>query len=224
MKKNEVNKLLIAIVAVVLIIIIVGGTTFAYWSWTTNTAQQTNISVTVEGATLTITDGSVTKSGMYPTKYCNGSAAAIGGIATVTAINATDSDMEVILNIKASFKSIATSTAKTLTQTERGKINWAIVEVVDGTESATCETTTYKGTLAGSSTASASSVDGIDTGISFISTKATSTVKTYRIYFWLDSTYEYTNQGSTISDPMQDLSIDVNWSETSKLNQNITTE
>ena len=46
------KKLIIAIVAVLIIIVLVGGATFAYWTWVTNTAQQTNVSFVVNQSNL----------------------------------------------------------------------------------------------------------------------------------------------------------------------------
>ena len=49
-------------------------------------------------------------------------------------------------------------------------------------------------------------------------TPATTTRK-YKVYVWLDNTYEHTNTGNAVSDPMQDLSLTVKWSTGSTLIQ-----
>lgn len=51
-------------------------------------------------------------------------------------------------------------------------------------------------------------------------TTETVVTKTYRVYVWLDDTYTHTNVGSSVTDPMQDLSVVVQWSDKSTLEQN----
>lgn len=212
-KNNDNQKLLVTIIAVALIIAIIGGATFAYWSWQSNNAQKTNVTVEVEGATFTIVGNNITNTGMYPTADCDGAGALVGDVATVTIVNETESPMTASLKLRASL----TKKQGTLDATNKGKLNWAVVDTTAGT---TCETTTYKGTLANVTTNT-----DIDTGISFVAAGTTrgaepvTTTKTYRVYVWLDSSYTYTNSGSTVSDPMQDLTISVKWSPASTLIQ-----
>jgi len=206
MNTKENKKLIISIVIIVLIISIVGGS-LAYWSWQSSEEEKTLVSVSVQGATLTIEGGNVEKTGMYPTNDCAGAGAMIGEVATATAVNGTATDMEVLLKIRATLSVSQGS----LTKNQKGKINWALVDTSAGT---TCSTTTYKGTLSDVTTNT-----DIDTGTRFIATKNATTTKSYRIYVWLDSTYTYTNSGDTISDPMQNLSISVKFSPASELSQ-----
>ena len=51
-------------------------------------------------------------------------------------------------------------------------------------------------------------------------TTETVVTKKYRVYVWLDDTYTHTNVGNAVSDPMQDLSVVVQWSNKSTLVQN----
>jgi len=205
-KIKENKKLIISIVIIALIISFFGGS-LAYWSWQSSEEEKTLVSVSVQGATLTIEGGNVEKTGMYPTNDCDGVGAMIGEVATATAVNGTNSDMEVILKIRATL----TVKQGSLTVDNKDKIKWALVDTSAGT---TCETTPYKGTLR-----TVSSNTDIDTGIRFIATKNATTTKSYRIYVWLDSTYTHTNVGDVISDPMQDLGISVKFSEASELSQ-----
>lgn len=218
MKKEETNKLIFALIGVALIIVIVGGATFAYWSWTTSTSQQTQINVVVNGASMTIVGNNVTSTGMYPTADCNGSGALKGDTATVTAVNETASPMQASLKIRATLSKTS------LSEANKGKINWAIVEETgvsaaasektDGTES-TCSTSK----IASGTLASVTSNTDIDTGITFIAAANATTVKYYKLYVWLDSSYTFTNTGDNVSDPMQNLTISVKWSPASTLNQ-----
>lgn len=69
----------------------------------------------------------------------------------------------------------------------------------------------------------------VDSTLSFMASAATAdaqgdttpvtTTKKYRVYVWLDSGYEHTNTGNTVSDPMQDLSLTIKWSANSTLIQ-----
>lgn len=217
MKKEETNKLIFALIAVVLIIVIVGGATFAYWSWTTNTSQQTVINATVPANsdfTYTIVGNNVTSTGMYPTSDCDGAGALVGNTATVTVINPTESPMQAALKIRATLSSSQGS----LTSTNKGKLNWAIVQMSSATATAAdnaCSTSK----IASGTLASASSNTDIDTGITFIAAANATTVKYYKLYVWLDSSYTFTNTGSAVTDPMQNLNISVKWSPASTLNQ-----
>lgn len=217
-KNNDTKKILITLAIVILIIVIIGGATFAYWSWETNTAQRTNVTVTVEGATLTIVGNNITNTGMYPTTECDGTAALVGDVATVTADNDTESSMQVALKLRVSLY----APNGTLNSTNKGKLNWAIV---DTSTTATCASPTKSGTFTSVTHATLSSAfpnttyTDIDTGETFIVSALSEISKTYRVYVWLDSTYEYTNTGSTISDPMQELQISVKWSPASTMNQ-----
>ena len=204
---NEGNrKLALTLIALGIIISFFGGS-LAYWNWESSEEQKTLVSVQVQGATLTIQGENIEHTGMYPTNDCDGPGALIGEVATATAVNGTNSDMEVILKIRATLSVKQGS----LTVDNKDKIKWALVDTSDGT---TCETTQYKGTLRTVSTNT-----DIDTGIRFIATKNATTSKSYRLYVWLDSTYTHTNVGDVVSDPMQDLGISVKYSPASELSQ-----
>lgn len=216
-KNKETNKLLISIIAVALIIAIIGGATFAYWSWQSNTDQQTTVNVTVTGGSLTISGGNVTKTGMYPTSDCDGTGALVGGTATVTAVNQTESPMTVKLYIRGTLSAKQGS----LTTTNKGKLNWAVVQVTSSTATPsdnTCKT----GAIASGTLSNVTTNTDINTGITFTAAASTTTTKYYKLYVWLDSTYSFTNSGSTVSDPMQDLTISVKWSPASIMTQETT--
>ena len=206
METKDKKKLVIALVMLGVIITFFGGS-LAFWSWQSNESQKTLVSVEVQGAMLTIEGGNVTHNGMYPTNDCDGPGALIGDVATATAVNGTNSNMEVILKIRASLSVNQGS----MTTDKKEKINWALIDTSDGT---TCETTPYKGTFG-----SVTTNTDIDTGIRFIASAEATTTKTYRIYVWLDSTYVHINEGDVVSDPMQNLGISVKFSPASELSQ-----
>lgn len=214
MKHKEKNKLIITIIAVLVIIIIVAGATFSYFSWRITEENETNITVKVGGATLNISGDNVINDEMYPTT-CNTSAA-LKGTATVTAINSSNMIMETKLKIRASLF----AAQGTLNESKLSKIHWAIV---DTTKS--CLSPNAQGTFANVVPATSRSnfpnqtYTDIDTTISFEVPQSTTIIKTYDLYVWIDSDYEHTNVGETVSDPVQDLLVSVKWSEASTLTQ-----
>ena len=217
-KKQNKGKILFTIAIITLIIALIGGATFAYWAWETNTEQKTNVNVTVRGGSLTIVGENISHTGMYPTNDCDGNGALKGETVTVTATNDTESPMQAALKIRVSLY----AKNGTLNSTNKGKLNWALVDTSTG---ATCESPTKSGTFTTVNHATRqeyfpdTTYTDIDTGETFMAQPLGTTTKNYKLYIWLDSTYEYTNTGSTISDPMQELQISVKWSPESKLNQ-----
>ena len=207
MNSNDKKNLIKSIVAVVAITLIVVGGTYAYWTWNSSDEQKTNVSVTVSGGSLTITGDNVTSAAMRPTNNCSG-AAALVGTATVTAVNETATAMTATLKLRASL----TAKQGTLDNTNKAYLKWAVVDTTSTTDK-TCASPDFSGTLANVST-------DTDIEVTTLSVAASSTVtKTYSVYVWLDHTYEYTNSGTTVSDPMQDLTLSVKWSPASTLVQ-----
>lgn len=218
MRNKEKNKLIIAIIAVLAIITIVGGATFSYFSWRITEENETNITVKVGGGTLNIVGDNVTNDEMYPTT-CNGSAA-LKGSSTVTAVNTSNMTMITTLKLRASLF----ASQGTLNTTNLSKLHWAIVDTTTTTEK-TCLSPDAQGTFTNVTAATSSAnfpnttYTDIDTTLTFDVPKNTRVIKTYDVYVWLDSTYEFINIGEVVSDPMQDLLISVKWSEASTLAQ-----
>ena len=210
MKNNDNKKISLTLIVLGLIISFFGGS-LAYWNWETSEEQRTLVSVNVKGATLTIEGSNIEHTSMYPTNDCDGEAALIGEVATVTADNETASDMEVILRIRVRLS--ATVKPDNLTAEKKSKINWSMVEIGSGMN---CNTTPYRGTFVDAE--NNKDID-IDTGIRFIATKKTTTSRNYQLYVWLDSAYEHTNVGDDVTDPMQNLNISVKYSPASELSQ-----
>lgn len=214
MKKKETGKLIIAIVAVLVIIAVVGGATFAYWSWQTSTEQQTDVSVTVEGGTLDIVGPNLTNVGMYPTNDCDGAAALVGE-ATVTAVNETATDMRVTPKLRGTL----TAKQGTLNTTNKGYLKWALVDTTT-TTTKTCDNPDYSGTLASVTTNTDFNITNTaGNTLTFIATANATTTKKYKVFIWLDETYTFTNTGTAVTDPMQDLTISVRWSQASTMIQ-----
>lgn len=209
MKKDKsINKITIAVVAVAMIIAITGGATFAYWQWTSNNAQQTQVNVTVdEGITMTITPTTASKSNMRPTNDCDGTYA-MAATATVTINNLTG------IKARPTFRLKAKAT-NALTSAIWGKINYAITE--DG---GSCSSPLAQGSFtSGSTGANTWYHTGDISGVTFDAAKQTTTTHTYDLYIWVDSTYTGSNTGGTVSDKLQNNTITVTWSENSTVAQ-----
>ena len=219
MTNKEKNKLIIAIIAVLVIIAIVVGATFSYFSWRITEANETNITVKVGGGILNITGDNVTNNEMYPTS-CDGPAA-LKGSATVTATNTSNMAMITTLKLRASLF----SAQGTLDETNLSKLHWAIVDTTTTTQKS-CLSPDAQGTFTNVTEATSAAdfpnttYTDINTTLTFDVPMNTTVIKTFDVYIWLDSTYESTNVGELINDPMQDLLISVKWSEASTLAQN----
>ena len=258
-KNKKKNKLLISIIAVVAIILIIAGSTYAYWTWQTATNQQTNVSVTVQGATMTITGNNMTSATLRPTNDCDGAAALIGE-ATVTVVNPTATEMRATPRLDVTLTPQSGRTFDdTASNPDLGHLHWALVDTTSSTTK-TCDNPDYQGTffkIAKVTVTGGGSTDVSITGptvstvgenslatfditnmnesyaisntLTFVAPGATTnqqgvttnstTTKKYKVYIWLDSTYEHTNTGNSVTDPMQDLGITVKWSNKSTLVQ-----
>lgn len=205
--KTEKNKLIISILIVVAIIATVIGSTYAYWKWTTSEEQRTSITISVGGGKLNINGTNVSNTSMYPTNSCR-SSAVLKGSSTVTAQNETETTMTVTLKLTAT---LATKQGE-FKEGDKAKLKWAIVDTSD--TNASCSKPTASGTFADVT------IDtDIETGITYPVTAKTTSTKNYDLYVWLDSSYESENIGTTVSDPMQNLTLVVKWSENSTLVQ-----
>lgn len=240
-KNKEKNKLPITIIAVALIIVLIGGGTYAYWTWQSNDAQKTNINVTVAGANMTISGTNVTQTAanyLYPVADCRDRN--LVGTTTVTVNNQTESTMTVSLKLKGTLG----ATHGTLDDDDKSHLHWAVVETSNGTlTSGTCSAATTATALTntcynvtdGQSNMDTGTFEGvtsgtdIDTTLTFVANgvevnASTSdscvTTRTYQVYVWLDSGYEFTISGSNLNDPMQDLAIELTWSQNSSMTQN----
>lgn len=209
--KNNV-KVILSIVAVLAIIVIVGGGTYAYWSWSTSEEQRTLVTISVKGATMLIDGGGNILSSdktLIPAT-CTDTTNAIQRKIMVSTDNQTNTAMTETLQLDIVNMTVAQGS---LTDTQKAKLKWTLVELADESEyNATtwkgCATSTYSGTFEGYSQG-----DTLDLKTTSVAA-ATSVTKYYELYLWLDSTYEHTNVGSTQSDPMQNLTLNLSWNGT----------
>ena len=262
-KNNNIQQFVIAIVTVVAIIAIVGGSTFAYFQWTTNDAQKTNVNVTIAagGIKMTITqaNGQLETAGLRPVVDCNNSNSYMD--ATVVIENTTGTLAVPSFKLKGKVVSSGTLTSDILSHihytvvpiasigaaaTSTTKCNTPATVTDKGVLSASNYSNTATGTFANVSTTGAwtdipptANADylaryysaGTSNGITFIGKKAgegkTSagaaggnlTTAYFRVYVWIDETYTYTNVGNAVTDPLQNATIWLQWSENSIVEQ-----
>lgn len=240
MKKN--NKLIVSIIAVALIIILVGGGTYAYWMWVS--AEDTSISFTVAGGTMTIDGGGdITTTALLAPAACTNEKYAIQRKIVVNAENVTNDSMVEVIQLQV--KSLSTTTG-TLNETNKASIEWALVRS-DTTQhtantwleatnncslsatSATDETSlNITGTmLAKGNFSNISEGDTITLYDKEIVPSATDNVAGtatdyYELYIWINPNYiGDATVGTTVKDALQDLKITLEWSGTMTNNPNL---
>lgn len=259
-KKKEKNNLPIVIIGVIAVVAIIAGSTFAYWSWSTdNSTQQTNVSVTVGGATLVFSGTNITSTTLRPTNDCTGAKALIGDV-TATVVNQTATNLRVTPRLDVTLTPVNGRTFDdTASNADLSHLHWALVDTTS-TTTKTCTNPDYQGTFfkvgsvtvsgggatdvtvtgptvttMGEGTLSTINITNMNTSnqitdtLTFVANKATTnavgattaatTTRQYKLYIWLDDTYQHVNIGSSVTDPMQDLKISVKWSQKSSMIQ-----
>lgn len=215
---KERNKLIIAIIAVVLIIIVVIGATYAYWQWSTNTAQRTNIKFNVVGSVSNLMGanlnggGSATVSNLAPAA-CTNATYAFKKQVTLTYYNQTSQNADIK----------ATLTLSNVNQPHSGtlRLNNLHYSLTTGSNAGNGCTS---GTVVAGGTSSAfpaftnntKIIDNvtIKTATAGQGTSASPLSETYYLWVWIDSADNGSNTGGTVTDPMQDLSFTLTWTGT----------
>ena len=210
-KNNDNNKTIIAIVAVALLIALVGGGTYAYWSWRSN--NNTAVSFTVSGGTMTIDGGgNITAKNLAPAA-CTNTNYAIQRKVKVTMSNETTTPM--VGTIKLNVVGL-TASHGTLSSTHTQSLNYALVSVTSSEYSAStwkgCATNVATGTFSSYSTGSAITLLNNLSVPALSGTTAGTATYYYELYIWISPSYTgATSSGTTITDPMQDLTLNLAW-------------
>lgn len=233
---KDKNKLILSIVAVLAIIIIVAGATFAYWSWVSNSAQQTSVSFTIEdtgggfeGPDLDGPDGepdgipdtyarlegngTTTAQDLVPTT-CTDTARAIKKTVTITYINQTENAVTINATLSVTDFEIRSLSYKPSAD-NLGYLKYALTEG----NTANCTTSVAKqgsfNGVSGFTTVNASTLPTLFTQqITVPANTFTEQTKTYTLWIWLDSGYNHENEGNVNNDPMQGLTFTTQWSGT----------
>ena len=218
MKENK--KLIIAIIAVLMIIIAVFGATYAYWTWVSNSAQNTTVNFTTTApetdmyANLT-GNGSGTTA-LKPSTCANG----LKKTVTIKYKNNTVQAATITATLKVTSFTFKSTSYRPTGGTD-GDLKY--IKYVLNTNSSNCTTGVQKeGNFSGltiptsGSSLSASNLPLtlFSQTISVNANVATEQTQTYYLWIWLDSSYSHENQGSVNSDPLQELSFETAWSGT----------
>ena len=227
--KNR-DKLIISVVAVLAIVVLVGGSTFAYWTWISNTDQQTAVNFSTpedaSGAGLSATiagNGSATANNLKPTP-CTNTSYAIVKTFTITYKNETEHAATITAKLSATSFTIRSS-SYVPNSTKLQSLKWAVRSsaATDATTSSpnTCDASGTALKASGNfSSVTFSGTSGsnlpLQLGTFTISVPAGTAEKTdtFYLYIWLDYNYSHENQGSVNSDPMQGISVTTQWSGT----------
>lgn len=210
---KERKKIIIALTAIALILIIAGGSTFAYWYWTTATNEQTTVNLIVSNneiqnrlnATISGTTQNITN--MIPVASCTNSTYAIKKEITLTYKN--DTDNEAIVRGTLTVSNF-TSPHGTPNTSALGHLHYAVT-----TSSTNCTTDAITGASGTFGTRNGALFNNVTLLSGIPAYTATPQTRTYYLWVWIDSGYEHTNVGSgVVSDPMQDISFDLTWSGT----------
>lgn len=212
---KEKNKLIIAILTVAIIIGAVVGATYAWWLWTTNTAQQTTVNFTVDpGLTASIDGGTITVTKLAPVTSCTNGTYATKAPITLNYSNKSGATAVVKGTLTVTTFTVASgrNSFRTGTDPDLSHLHYALT-----TSNSSCTTGAISGatgTFNGKNTTGSKLIDDA-TLKSGITTGTTNGTQSLYLYVWLDKDYTFTNVGtgnSTIKDPMQDLTIVLTWS------------
>lgn len=221
---KDKDKLIIAIVAVLAIIVAVGGATYAYWSWVSDTANQTSVNFTVIGGSNDINakingNGTTTITKLIPTASCTSSNALVKAV-DITYLNNTTSKARITANLKVT--NFTASSAGTPTAANLTHLKWSITKTQSLCTDDSSENYVAGGDFSGSTgnpnllSATGSTKIDVATITNEIAANVTTetSIPTYYLHVWLDSEYEHTNVGNVNNDPMQNISFTLEWSGT----------
>lgn len=226
---KDSKKLILAIIATILIVVIVVTGTYAYWQWQTSTAQQTTVSftVTADGMGASFTgSGTATANYMEPSVCGAGIKQAI----KVSYYNSTPYPATLSVDLVATKFAIRSTSYKPSSD-NLSYLHWAI------TKSSTCtdpaNSSAGRTGITNDSTVTPAKSDNFSEFYNTFSTTTSSITPTiatiefevpantgsegdqeeatYYLYVWLDKNYSHTNEGTVNSDPMQGLSLTLQW-------------
>ena len=211
----DTKKLIGAIIGIIAFGALIAGATFAFWQWSTNTSERTNVSFNVVnsvndlmGANL---DGgaSVTVSNLAPAS-CTNTMYAMKKEITLSYYNQTSQNANI--NATLTLSSPHQEHSGTL---RLNNLHYALTTGENASDSCTSGTV-----LAGGAT---SSFPAFTNGTKIINNLTIKTVsantgskssplnETYYLWVWIDANDTGSNTGSTVTDPMQELSFTLTW-------------
>lgn len=210
-KKNNKNSMLI--VAIMLVLALVAGGTYAYWGWRGNIVNY-DVTIDTGGMGLTLDGGMGTVKAMAPA-LCTDSTYANKYAVNIKKYNTTNFAGTTTLTLNL--------TSFTYTHNKPDSTQLGNIKVALTTSSSSCANPLASGTFASATVSSSAGAAATQTTPIFNWTYTLpamtgtasnmDTDSTYYLYVWLDSGYEYWNEGSgVITDPLQDITFNLGWS------------
>lgn len=209
------KKLIGAIIGIIAFGALITGATFAWWTWTSDTANDTVVAFNVvDGsnklkATLDATQ--TTFNGLYPTDSCTSTSNG-AQMVPITLYYLNNTKLPATISATLTLKTLTPGHSGSLTEAMKASIHWAL---------STSSTSCTSGAL-GSGTLEEKTVnDALYTGnlgLANIPASTNTTMQTQQLYLyvWIDGNAMNTGNigNSVVNDPMQDMQISVTWSGT----------
>lgn len=209
----EAKKLIGAIIGVIAFIALIAGATFAYWQWTSNSAQRTNIKLNVAssvpmGASLD-GGGSIQVANLAPAS-CTNSTYALKKEITLTYYNETPQNASIRGTLTLSNPHQAHAGTLRL-----NNLHYALTTGTNAGNSCTSGTIVVGGNNSAfpAFTNGTKIINDIQLKVAQANsgTAQNQLTETYYLWVWIDSSDNGSNVGSTVTDPMQDLSFTLTW-------------
>ena len=236
-------KYILSIIAILFItMLIISSSTFAFLQWRSSESQRTGLAINVtEKINMHIENPSISKIGMYPTKSCSNEEATMSGVSLITIENQTGVMARPKFKLKVKITDVNGNvitnepSVSDPTKPNRYYINYAVTEAngdctkprITGRFDLNTETKTGTNwydsnwiTLTNPDTGFPMLPDGENSGVTFTAPEYETTTHEYKVWAWIDSSYTVTVVGNqTVTDPLQDTTIEVSWSENSTVQQ-----
>lgn len=188
-KNENRNKVIISITIVTIIVALVAGGTYAWWTWVSG--NNTAVNITVRGMTMILDGGGdISSQNLVPTS-CTNTTYAIQRQITYSVTNPTTIDSTATIQLNPSTFP---------TQLRNSKLMWKLTTAANcaGTEIA-------NGTFSSTTQGSVMNL----TTVSVPANTTTAITGTFYLSIWLDSSYSSTNTGNTVSDNIQDKTMNL---------------
>lgn len=201
MKKNY----LISFIFVLVILALVVSGTLAYWFWSTDTSQKTNTILRVannsDQLAATLDGGENIAVNNLAPAACTNSTYSLKKTLTLTYKNLSTQAAKVYLNL----------TVSNFTQPHNGTLDLTKIHYALTDSTTSCASGTV---IAGGNNSSFVTSGNLFTNLELLTVPANTseTSTNYYLWVWIDPSYEAWNVGSSVTDPMQDLSFKMNFS------------
>ena len=216
------KKIIIAICLTLAIILIVTSGTFAYWTWRTSASQNTVVDFSVvgdeENIRANIDGGAITVNKLAPTNSCYSDNAFVKEI-KISYLNNVNTTARIRANLKISGYTASNSIPNS---SNLEYLKWSITKTRN-----LCTNDGSTNYVAGGN------FSGLNGNPALLTANQTNKVSmytieevvpanvstltnlnTYYLHVWIDNSYDHVNIGNNNNDPLQNFSINLEWSGT----------